>query len=83
MALTDKQRKVLDYCQSHEGKITKKEAMTLINTYYANGKKHVGDVLSRMVKAGLLIREKPGHFKMGKGTRNKPANEDKKQINIF
>jgi hypothetical protein len=73
MPLSDKQKKVLAYCHAHDGKITKKEAMSIIDDHYCNGEKHVGDVLSRMVKAGLLTREKPGVFKIGKGGRSKSA----------
>lgn len=83
MALSDKQKKVIAYCRAHEGKITKKEAMELIDTHYYNGEKHVGEVLSKMVKAGLLIREKPGHFKIGKGTRSKPVPGTENQTKLF
>ena len=78
MALSEKQKKVLAYCRAHDGKITKKEAMTIIDTHYCNGEKHVGEVLSRMVKAGLLTREKPGHFTIGKGRQvPEPENQTK------
>lgn len=33
--------------------------------YYHNGEKHAGDVLSRLVKSGLLIRVRKGVFKLG------------------
>lgn len=51
--------------------------------YYYNGDKHAGDVLSRMVKSGLLIRVKKGLFKLGSG--NKPNKEliNPNQTNIF
>lgn len=81
--LTEKQKKVVKYCQDHDGKITKKEAMTIINTHYCNGSKHVGDSLSRMVNAGILIRIKPGHFQLGRGTRIKPATIIENQVNLF
>ncbi len=71
--LTDKQKTVLEFAWQNNGKITKADAMKLINTHFCNGDKHVGDTLARMVKAGLLIRIKPGHFEVGKGTRIKPS----------
>jgi len=83
MALSEKQKKVLEYCREHDGKITKQEAMTIIDTHYCNGEKHVGDVLSRMVNAGLLIREKPGNFRIGKGTRSKPVPGSGNQTSLF
>lgn len=39
--------------------------------YYHNGSKHAGDVLSRMVKSGLLIRIRKGVFKLGNGKKQK------------
>lgn len=81
--LTEKQRTIISYCHAHDGKITKKEAMTLIDDHYYNGDKHVGEVLSRMVKAGLLIRVKPGHFTIGKGTKQRPATVDNNQVEMF
>lgn len=83
MALTEKQIKVIEFCRQNNNTITKKDAMGLINTHYCNGEKHVGDCLSRMVKAGLLIRVKPGHFTLGSGTKNKPSTIVKNQINLF
>jgi len=70
MALSEKQRKVIEFCHKNDGKITKKQAMDIIDTHYYNGEKYVGNVLSRMVNAGLLIREKPGHFRVGKAKDN-------------
>lgn len=31
--------------------------------YYYKGYKHLGDVLTRMVRNGLLMRPKPGYYK--------------------
>lgn len=81
--LTEKQKKVIHFCQNNGGKITKKDAMKLINTHYCNGSKHVGDSLSRMVNAGLLARTKPGHFELGKGTKNRPATIIVNQIELL
>lgn len=38
---------------------------------------------SRMVKSGLLIREKPGVFKVGKGKKTKPATIVENQQTLF
>lgn len=81
--LTDKQKKVIAFCHANDGRITKKQAMELIDTHYHNGDKHVGETLSRMVKAGLLIREKPGHFRIGKGTRLSNATIIDNQPDLF
>jgi len=81
--LTKKQKAVISYAREHGNKITKKEAMSLIDNHYCNGDKHVGDVLSRMVKASLLIRIKPGCFELGKGKRNKTTSIIFNQPDLF
>lgn len=81
--MTEKQKAVINYCLSHGNRITKKEAMTIIDDHYANGDKHVGETLSRMVKAGMLIREKPGVFLLGKGKRNNRTTRDNNAPTMF
>jgi hypothetical protein len=47
------------------GFITLKEAVRLVGgDVYANADKHTGAILSNMVKRGMLIRVKPGTFKL-------------------
>lgn len=82
MALTPKQRAVLEFCQKNGGQITKEQAMQLIDTHYAHGAKHVGDCIGRMIKSGLLIRVKRGVFQAGTGKKNKPANLEDRQIKM-
>lgn len=51
--------------RSQNGELTKKQAVEAIGgRYYCNADHHVGEVLSKMVKAGLFERIKPGHFKV-------------------
>lgn len=48
--------------------------------YYHNGNKHLGDVLSRMVKSGMIERVKKGTFRL----RTKPLEQKiKNQIKLF
>ncbi|WP_418360194.1 hypothetical protein [Sphingobacterium detergens] len=72
MALTLNQRKIVDYARQNDNKITKKEACALI-PFYHNTDKHVGVILSRMVKSGMIIRLKPGHFKLSNGQKTAKA----------
>ena len=68
--LTDKQKKILSWFKENEI-LTKKDAVKLIGGYYyCNGSKHTGDVLTRMVKSGLLVRTKIGSYVKGVGKRN-------------
>lgn len=84
MALTPQQTQILKDAQANGGTITKKEVVAMYGRcYYHNGAKHLGDILSRMVKGGLLIREKPGVFKVWKGTKNKPATIAESQQTLF
>lgn len=47
------------------GFITLKETARIIGAdVYANADKHTGTILSNMVKRGMLIRVKPGMFKL-------------------
>lgn len=61
----DKQKELLSFALKNENKISKQQAVELIGySYYCNAKKHVGDVLSRMVNSGLLTRIRNGHFEI-------------------
>jgi len=81
--MTKKQKIIIEFARQNNNTLTKKDAMGLINTHYHNGSKHVGDSLSRMVKAGFLIRVKRGVFELGKGTRLKPVTIIENQLSIL
>lgn len=50
--------------------------------YYHNTDKHAGDVLSRMVKSGLLIRVSKGWYMLGNGIKKKEVLENINQVKI-
>jgi predicted transcriptional regulator of viral defense system len=59
-----KQQAVLRSAKTN-GFVTLKEAVRLVGgDVYANTEKHTGAILSNMVKRGMLIRVKPGTFKL-------------------
>lgn len=60
MPLSEKQQKVLNWIRQN-GSIRTSEAITIIGRDY-HPERGVGDTLSRMVKARLISRIKPGHF---------------------
>ena len=66
--LTLNQRKIVEYARQNDNTITKKQACNLI-PFYINTDKHVGDILSRMVKSGMLIRVKIGVYKLSTGQK--------------
>ena len=61
----DKRTAIIAHVAKH-GRITKKEAVEIAGSgYYYNAEKYVGEILSRLVNAGVLKREKPGVFVPG------------------
>ena len=59
-----KQQSVLRAAKMN-GFITLKEAVRIVGgDIYANAEKHVGAILSNMVRRRMLVRVKPGTFKL-------------------
>jgi DNA-binding transcriptional regulator PaaX len=79
--MTPHQSKIIEFCRTFGGEITKKQACTLI-PYYHNTEKYVASILTRMVRAGMLKRVKRGHYK-ATGTRSKPVIVIENQMNLF
>jgi len=72
MKLSVKQQKIINFINKSEDKqITKKQAIELVDDYYYNASKYVGEILSSMVKSGSLERIKNSVFKIGKGKSQK------------
>lgn len=80
MALTPHQKTVMNLLHKNGGIVTKTQVCEVI-TFYCNTEKHVGNILSRMVKANLLKREKPGVFIKSSGI--KQEDKDPNQTEIF
>lgn len=66
---TRHQQTIIRFARSNDNKITKQQACELI-PFYHNTAKHVGDILSRMVKNKMLIRVKNGSFELNLGQRD-------------
>ena len=79
--MTKEQREIYNFVRQ-KGQATKKEITEIADHYYCNGEKHIGDRLSRMVGAGLLIRVKKGVYKPGlsKAHRPKPVPENQSKL---
>lgn len=64
--VSPKRAKVLAWLRDHPD-ITLDDAVKLIGgNIYANARFHVGNVLSAMVRAKLLVRVKPGTFRLNR-----------------
>ncbi len=80
-----KQQFIVEHALSHDGKITLDEACNIqeVNTYYTNGRFHVGEILSRMVKAGILKRVKRGSFEIDALNKRRKNIEFQNQPELF
>ena len=83
--LGEQQMRIINKANAQDGNITKREAVDLIgHCYYSNPDKNTGDVLSRMVKNKILIRLKPGIFKVNtssdRSKNTKILNPDQQQL---
>ena len=78
-----KRKMVLEYASKHDT-FTKKEIVALVGqTYYCNGHKHIGEMLSRMVKSNHLVRVRKGLFAKGTGKKQNPFPVPKNQNSLF
>jgi len=65
MALTQHQKAIIIYLQT--GHKEKKQIVNKFKSWhYANSNKHIGDILSRMVNRGLIVRVKKGIYGISK-----------------
>lgn len=75
---------ILNWALAHDGKITTKDANDLLaRGYYCNGEHYVSMLLGRMVKNGRLIRDKRGHYKLGRGLKPADNIQNPKQKKLF
>lgn len=81
--MTKEQREILSVMQKSGGTATKAEIVAELDCYFCNGEKHIGGRLSRMVNSGLLVRVKPGVFRIGAGKASKPEPGNENQAKLF
>lgn len=81
--MTPDQKQIYQFISSQGGAATKRDIVENLDRYYANGEKHMGDRLTRMVKAGFLKREKPGVYSLGPGKKQRPAVIADGQTSLF
>lgn len=72
---------VLDYLRKVDQATLLEINCGITHKYYANGSKHLGAVLSRLVKRGLVERVKKGVFKLADQPVVKPNNSRFKYVN--
>lgn len=85
MTAGERRQIILNICIQN-GTITKREIVSIAEKghwYYCNAGKHIGEMLSTLVRQGSLVRIKNGTFKLGSGMRITKQIEDPKQISMF
>lgn len=83
--LTSKQNQILDFLR--EGEKKKSEIVDQFGYwYYCNGDKHVGNLLSTMVRQNILVRKSKGVYELNLSIRKSstnPSNEITGQQSFF
>lgn len=86
MKLNHRQKAIIQFAIANNNQITKKQAVDLIGgSYYHNGAKYVGEILSRLVGSQALKRIKPGLYEVltGHASKNIIQKNNPNQINLF
>ena len=74
--LTSKQKQILDFLR--EGEKKKSEIVDRFgHWYYCNGDKHVGNLLSTMVRRNLLVRKSKGVYELNLSLQKSATNQSK------
>lgn len=81
--MTQQQRNILRAAAANGGTITKREVADMSGSYFCNADKHLGAILSRMVKSGLLKRIRPGVFEIGSGKKSVSVTQETKEPTLF
>jgi len=78
----DRQKEILQvFNMDFDLVLTKKEIIENGKIgYYHNTQKHVGEVLSRMVKNGSLKRVKKGSYSLGSGLKKQEIDKNQTEI---
>lgn len=83
MLMTQKQQAIINYLKAGE-----RQKSQIVNRfsawYYHNASKYIGEILGRMVEAGMIIRVKKGLYRLpdlGTDTPRPPADEH--QMTLF
>ena len=82
MTAKEKRQKIIEFAYNNK-QITKRQAVELVGRdYYCNAGKYVGEILSRLVNSGSLIRVKNGVFELGAG-KIREQSVPENQLNLF
>lgn len=72
--LTPQQSEILTFVKKQGGESTFRQIADGVTWgYHCNGDAYIGEMIGRMVKAGLLQRPRKGVYILGTGKKSKPA----------
>lgn len=86
--ITERQRQIIKFIREHSNdEVKMKEILDKFeHWYYANGRKHVSDIVFRMLKSKKLLKPRHGYYKLNdKPIWTTPNDEpvDPNQVNMF
>ena len=86
--ITERQRQIIKFIREHENDEVKlSEIIEKFNHwYYHNSRKHISDIMYRMVKSKKLIKPKRGYYKLNDEpvwTTPEDKEVDPDQLNMF
>jgi predicted transcriptional regulator of viral defense system len=86
MSIPTNRKAIIELAKENNNTITKKQVVEKLgHTYHYNGDKHLGAILSTMVKNGILERVKKGIFNLVQSPINTKKQKplDKDQVTMF
>lgn len=86
--ITDRQRQIMKFIREHNGEAVKLSEIIekFKHWYYCNARKHISDIMYRMIKSGKLVKPDRGYYKINEEpiwTDGKDNPVDPNQVNMF
>jgi len=80
---TDRRQILINFCKENKSITTTQANDLLKGCYYMNHEHYVSEILGRLVKSRIFIREKRGVYTLGSGIKSRSQQNDKDQIKLF
>lgn len=82
--MTHNQKEIFDFIRSKGGEAVFSDIVAEFGSnYFLHAEKYVGQSLSRMVKAGILVRVKKGVYALGNGKKPATKKPDDGTLKLF
>jgi len=82
--LTPQQSEILSFVKKQGVPVTFRQVVDEFEAnYHCNGEQFIGQILGRMVNAGLLQRPRKGGYILGTGKKQKPATQPDTAPTLF